>query len=508
MLSQHYSARPLFTIIALLALVTNLKADVALASPFSDHAVIQRDKAIRIWGRAEPGEAVSVTFANLMKQTRANADGRWSVELPPLPASAEGRSMLVEGKNSLRIENVLVGEVWLCAGQSNMEFSLSNVDNAAEVIPEASLPLIREFKARRKIADLPQDTVPSQWTPASTQTAGKFSAVAFFFARRLHAELGVPVGIVNCSHGGTPVEAWLDTHSIESDPRFEVVRERWAESLAAYPEAKKRHEAALADWTIRVKEAKAAGKVAPPKPAIPAGPGHHLTPSGAYNGILHPILPFAVRGIVWYQGESNGRRADEYLPLFEALIMQLRNGLQQGTLPFFWVQLPGYGKADEPGTDWVTLREAQASALRQPQTAMAIAIDLGDATNIHPSRKLEVGERLARIALRRAYGQDIMDEGPEPVAITCDGAYVRVRMANCGEGLSLKGAPDKAFAIAGEDGVFHPADTVCIEADTLVVSADAVEKAVALRYNWAAFPQAFIYNSEGLPAAPFRSDKN
>ena len=483
-----------------------LRADVSLASLFQDHAVLQRDKPVPVWGWADPGEAVTVTFAGQEAKTVADASGRWRVDLAPLAASAEPAELVVAGRNRVVVSDVLVGEVWLCSGQSNMAWTVAASDRFAEEKPAARFPLIRHYKVPLRVADAPESRIKGEWQATSPDTVGNFTAVGYFFARELHRKLGVPIGLVNSSYGGTPVEAWMSPDSLASDPAFAVVGQRWAEALAKYPERAAAHQEATARWTAERDAAKAAGKPFDRRaPRPPQGPGHPDTPSGLYHAMIHPLVPFALRGAIWYQGESNAGRASEYRALFSAMITQWRRAFGQGDFPFYWVQLANF-KTDKPDSGaWPLLREAQTQTLALPETGQAVTIDIGNPDDIHPRNKQEVGRRLALIAMSQTYGQTMDYSGPVFVRADPEKGRLRLVFAHAVTGLIAREKPLSSFEVAGADGVYRPA-TADIDGDTVVVRAADVPAPVSVRYAWSNSPDANLFNGAGLPAVPFRSD--
>jgi sialate O-acetylesterase len=499
-------------VVLLLTAVT--RADVTPASLFTDGAVLQRDKPVFVWGRAAAGEKVVVTFAGQRREATAAPDGRWIALLDPLPASSTGADLVIAGRNTLTVRDVLVGEVWLCSGQSNMEWPVSRSDRAAEEITAASFPLIRHVKVDRVTAALPADSArTSGWQRALPETVGAFSAIAYFFAREVHQKVGVPVGLVNASWGGTPVEAWMSPAALASDPAFRVVDERWAKTLADFPALQARYEAALAEWTQAEAAAKARGRPAhdtflrqSPRPRAPIGPGHPWTPRSLYNGMINPLVPYSLRGMLWYQGETNVERAGEYHALFSAMITAWRAHFGQGDLPFFWVNLASFRYPNDPtGIQAAFLREAQTRTLALPNTAQALAIDVGHPTDIHPTNKQEVGRRLALIARQRIFGAVGDDTGPTFAGIEREGAALRVRFTHVSGGLIAFQKPVQSLQLAGADRVFHPAEGR-IDRDSLLVTSPRVREPVAVRYAWSNAPDANFYNGAGLPAVPFRSD--
>ncbi|HWZ96049.1 MAG TPA: sialate O-acetylesterase [Opitutaceae bacterium] len=498
---------------------TGIRADVSLAPLFADHAVLQRDKPVPIWGRADAGESVTVTFHGDTVSTTATSDGRWIAYFDALPASAEPADLVVTGKNKITVHDVLVGEVWLCSGQSNMEFAVRNpagptyrVDNADEEVAAANYPLIRHFKVKLNESETPTDALDGSWAVCSPGTVSQFTAVGYFFARNIYEKLHVPVGLVNCTWGGTPVEAWMSPFALDSDPAFAFVRERWKQVLAEYPQKKAAYDAALPMWQKELDAAKAAGKdpefrMLHPQLRLPHGPHDRWTPTGVFNGMVNPLLPFALRGVLWYQGESNTLLPTaEYHPLFAAMITTWRAHFGQGDLPFYFVQLPNYSfLKNANGTEWALIREGQAQALTLPQTAMAVAIDLGEHDHIHPRNKQEVGRRLALIAETRLYGIPGDDSGPMFAGATRDGNAMRVRFTHADNGLIAHTNPVQSLELAGADKIFHSAQGF-IEGETLLVSSPDVKDPVAVRYAWSNDPEANLFNGAGLPAAPFRSD--
>ena len=519
------------------ALAAATRGDVSLAPLFTDHAVLQRDKPVPVWGRADAGEPVLVKFRDQSRRTTTGADGRWIVFLDALPADSASADLVVAGKNTVTVSDVVVGEVWLCAGQSNMEFTVearagtwqagSRVANAPAEIAAAHFPLIRHVRIAPTVAETPADTVPTGgWQPTTPQTVGGFTAVGYFFARDLFQKIGVPVGLVHSSWGGTPIESWLSPAALASQPDFAAVTARWRQALADYPANQFAYEATLAAWTkaeaTAKRDATAAGaKTKPksdgqkiyaawlqknPRPRAPRGPGDSWTPAGLFNGMINPLLPYALRGALWYQGESNADRAAEYPALFGTIITAWRAHFGQGDFPFYWVNLANYQvPADPTAAAWAFLREAQTQTLAWPNTGQALAIDLGSPTDIHPTNKQDVGRRLALLAKNRVYGVTVDDTGPTFADVVREGAALRVRFTHA-SGLNAHDKPTQSLEIAGADRIFHAA-TAKIERETLLVSAPAVKEPVAVRYAWRNAPVANLFNGAGLPAVPFRSDR-
>ncbi|AHF90571.1 sialate O-acetylesterase [Opitutaceae bacterium TAV5] len=501
---------PLFCVSSLL-LSCALHAEVVLAPLFRDGAVLQREKPVPVWGVADPGEKVTVTFADKSASAAAGTDGKWRVDLPALAASGEARTLTVTGqKDVLTVNDVVVGEVWLASGQSNMEWVVKNTNSGGYEAIAANWPLIRHYKAKRTVSDTPAAAVEGAWAAATPAAVGEFTAVGYYFAVDLYRALGVPVGIINSSWGGTRVEAWMDPAAadVKKGPVFAAIHERWAKALADYPAAKEKYDASYKTWTAERDAAKEAGQPFTKRPpGAPWGPGHPATPSGLYNGMIAPLVPYALRGTIWYQGESNAGRANEYRELFSAMITGWRSLFAQGDFPFYWVQLANYRASGPDNTEYAFLRGAQTETLSLPNTGQAVIIDIGNVTDIHPRNKLDVGRRLALVALARDYGKaDLIDSGPVFAAATRNGASMVVTFESLKSPLiSPLGVQPPGFELAGADQVFYPAEAR-IEGDTVVVTSARVAEPVAVRYAWRNAPAAGLFNREGLPAVPFRSD--
>jgi sialate O-acetylesterase len=501
--------------VGLLIAVAAARADVELAPLFSDGVVLQQGKPVPVWGTASPGEVIVVSFAGQTRSATTGADGRWITLLDPLPAQSEGTDLVAAtAANAITVRDVVVGEVWLCAGQSNMGFPVAASLNAQAEIAAANFPLVRHLKVELQTSTAPQSRVAtSGWKPALPANVGDFTAVGYFFARDIHQRLRVPVGIINCSWGGTPIEAWMSPMALASDPAFAVVSERWSEMTATYAAAKADYDARIGAWTSAEAVARTHGAKPHtawlrqnPKPSEPHGaPGDPWAPAGLFDGMINPLLPAAIRGVLWYQGEANVNRPSEYHALFSALITAWRAHFGQGDIPFFWVNLAAYRANDPSDTSFARLREAQTQTLSLPNTGQAIAIDIGDPDNIHPANKQDVGRRLALLAKHRAYGITVDDAGPRFAAAEREGSAMRVRFTDVSGGLVAQDRPPDALELAGADHVFHPA-TAKIVHETLIVTCPEVREPVAVRYAWRNAPDANLYSGNGLPVVPFRSD--
>ncbi|MBI5689350.1 MAG: sialate O-acetylesterase [Verrucomicrobia bacterium] len=498
-----------FVLLFALGAASRLVADIALAPLFRDGAVLQRDRPIVVWGQAAAAEKVEVTFRRQTATVITRADGRWQVTLKAEPASPVPSELTASGANTVTVRDVLVGDVWLCSGQSNMAMLVRNSADAEREMAAARFPLIRHFKVPTTVAGTPATEVGGSWASCSPETVGSFSAVAYYFARELHQKNGVPIGLVNSSWGGTQIEGWISEPALRADPAWREIQARWEKTLADYPAAVQAHESQLAKWTADEAAAKAAGKrFARAKPRTPEGPGSRWLPAGIYNGMIAPLVPFGLRGVIWYQGETNAARHAEYASLFTALIKQWRADFGPD-LPFYFVQLANFeAQTGNDGDTWAYLREAQARALKLPATGMAVTIDIGEPKDIHPKNKQEVGRRLALHARRQVLGERIETDGPIFLSAKRDGAAMRVSFSHA-TGLKLEPAKDDgrvSFEIAGADQKFVPAEAR-VDGQTLLVSAPSVTTPVAVRYAWRNSPDARLFNRAGLPAAPFRSDK-
>jgi len=655
----------LFAILALALAAPAAIAEVSLPSVLSDHMVLQRDQEVRIWGKAAAGENVTVSFAGQQVSAQADADGNWSIRLSALPASSDGRTLTITGSNTIELTDVLVGEVWVASGQSNMEFAVAGSANAQQEIADSGNDQIRMWTAERAVSSEPAFDVPGSWQVASPQTTGGFSAVAYFFARQLQEELDVPVGVMHSSWGGTPVEAWTSRPVLDSIEWAQPILHRYRDALETYDQRIQEYNDAMSQWeqfrdgpantgfaagyanadfddsqwqtmalpqrwenaglnkdgvvwfrrtvelpdgwagqaltlslgpiddgdttyingtrvgelaastrggwqvprtynipaelvgegaltlAVRVvdlsgeggiwgrpeqlslaradgqgdalslvgewryllsQEINASNRAVQPR-GLPFGPDHPHAPAGLFNGMINPILPYTIRGAIWYQGESNASRAQQYRQLFPAMIQDWRARWGQGDFPFLFVQLANYRAATDEVVDdeWAHLRDAQLNTLRTvPNTGMATIIDIGDANDIHPRNKQDVGLRLASWALVHTYEQDdVVASGPiyQPGALTVNAGRATVGFDLFGGELEVRGdGPLRGFTIAGEDQVFHHASARIVNGSVEVWSED-VPNPAAVRYAWENNPtEANLVNEEGLPASPFRTD--
>ena len=632
------------------------RAEVRLPSIIGDNMVLQQGVKVRIWGKANAGEHITVTFEKKSVNTVADQQGHWQVWLGSLKAAGPS-DLTIKGSNVLTIKNVLVGEVWICSGQSNMEWPLVNTVNGSEAVAQANYPEIRLFTVAHKTSVSALDDVQGRWVVTTPEDAANFSAVGYFFGREIYQHLKVPIGLINTSWGGTPAEAWTSADALKSSAELQPILDRYESSLKALPETKEAYARALVQWEEKnlyvdgenkgealgyadpatstadwakmdlPKQFEAAGllidgvvwfrKVVdvpaswagkdlvlnitaiddydvtyfngtkiggtgretpdsymiPRKYSVPGslvrsgrnviavrvfdrageggfgragemslrvdgadpislrgnwdykvelalepkhvdwgsrpelvGASNQNSPSVLYNAMLAPLFPFAIRGAIWYQGESNAGRAYQYRTLFPTMIRNWRSAWGYD-FPFFFVQLPNWrARQDLPGeSDWAELREAQAMTLHEPRTGMAIAIDIGDGDDLHPRNKLDVGRRLAALALGNVYGRPMIASGPLFDRFRIDGNEVRISFKYA-QGLKTSdGGRVKGFALAGADHRFVWADAR-IEGETVIVSSPSISKPVAVRYGWGDNPLVNLYNKADLPASPFRTD--
>ncbi|MBN1821835.1 MAG: sialate O-acetylesterase [Prolixibacteraceae bacterium] len=636
-----------FTILILMAFAFTTNANVRMPKIFSSNMVLQQGIEIPVWGWADPGERVTVTFNNSTERIRADKEGKWRVSLP-VQEYGGPYIMTITGNNSITFKNVMIGEVWVCSGQSNMEFRVSQAINAEEEIKDAKYPNIRLFTVPRIIAQFPQDDISSgEWVECSPETVGGFSAVGYFFGRNLEEKLDVPIGLIHTSWGGTVAETWTSPETIEKDPDFagsmeklqqmnmEKIKEEkmanikkilggdvpkldsgmvsgepvWSafdfndgywktirtpalwesqgyidiDGIAWYRkeiylnEEQTKNNLTLhlgkiddSDITwlngievgttndyskdriytvdakylrpgknmlvVRVNDTGGGGGIYgdPREQFIAIGDekvdisgdwkfkiskasvestsvGPNDFPTLLYNGMLNPIIPYSIKGAIWYQGESNAGRAKQYQRVFPNMIKDWRQHWGQGDFPFLFVSLANYMRAvDVPSeSEWAELREAQTLTLNLPNTGMAMAIDIGEALDIHPKNKQDVGYRLALNALEVAYGKDVVNSGPMYESVKFENGKAIITFKETGSGLNVKDKYGyiKSFTIAGADKKFQWAKAELVDDKTVVVYSDEVTNPVAVRFGWANNPDDLnLYNKEGLPAVPFRTD--
>jgi sialate O-acetylesterase len=524
-------------------------AQVKLPAIFSDHMVLQGNRTIPVWGTAKPGEKVKVTLGKDRAKTKSDEEGNWRVSLKAIEPGTNPLTMTVEGTNTVTFSDVLIGDVWVASGQSNMAFPLSDANSGAQAIKTGNHPLIRLFIVPHATAVKPQSDIgpipaaqafQGKWMVCAPETlAGGFSAVAYFFGRDIQNFTGLPVGLIDTAWGGTPAEAWTSYEGLQSAPQLAIYAGKHQQLLDGYEAAQVSHlqklrefqaehdewsatsnpknDAALAKWATDNAAALASGQPAIPRPAmipeprepaLPVGPG---SPAVLFNGMITPLIPYGIKGAIWYQGESNGGRGLEYRYLFRAMIQSWRDKWGQGDFPFLYVQLP------DSLSQWELLRESQLDTLSLPNTGMAVTIDVGTIKNLHPPFKEIVGHRLALVGEHVAYGKDVDYAGPMYKSMLVEGATIRITF-NHAEGLKIGtppvSGPDTAdvprdklvsFTIAAADRQWHPAEAR-IDGNTVVVSSADVKEPVAVRFGWNPPSVCNLYNKAELPASPFRTD--
>jgi len=484
-----------------------LCAQVTLPKILSDHMVVQRDLPVHLWGMAAPDQQVQVAFRGETESTSANRLGQWSIYLKP-GAAGGPFDLTVEGKpgpgasaNTIHLSDILVGDVWLASGQSNMEFEMRRAATAAEDLPKASIPDLRLLMVKKKSATFAQTDIETPgWQASSPETARDFSAVAWYFAHEIQQREHVPVGIIDSTWGGTIVESWTRLTALGEDaslaPLFVSRGEMTDHAATGMLEEK--------DQEKQIEAARAAGQPIPQFPWHP--PLDTWAPGLLWNGMIAPLTPFPIRGVLWYQGESNSAvaRAPLYHRIFRAMIEDWRRQWGIGNFPFLYVQIPNFEST--PLEDWAVLREEQLKTLDVANTAMAVTIDIGNPDDVHPTDKVDVGHRLALAARALSYGEHVVYSGPLFRQATPEGHSIRAWFSDS-EGLTAKGAALTGFQVAGADGKFVPASAQ-IEGTTVVATSPQVPRPRFVRYGWANSPQCNLFNASGLPASPFTSFRN
>jgi sialate O-acetylesterase len=478
-MKPNYSYLRTRILLGLLLTGLTSQAKVMLPAIFTDNMVLQQKTNAAIWGKADPGKTVSLSTTWGVKTYTALADekGNWKIKIAT-PSFGGPYDISISDGEKLMLTNVLIGEVWLCSGQSNMQLPLAGwgkINNYQQEIADAKYPNIRLFQTQHVASNLPLEDAKvdmNGWKPCSPETVPEFSAVAYFFAREIYKKTGVPIGLIHTSWGGTVVEAWMSGTALKDNADFAAVAKKIAET--------------------------------PAEPTLDKEPNH---PTVLYNALIHPFIQYAIKGVIWYQGESNAERANQYRKLFPAMITDWRAQWGIGNFPFYFVQLANYKKVnDEPvASDWAELRDAQLQTLSIPNTGMAVTIDVGDAVDIHPKNKQDVGKRLALIALAKTYGVKTPYSGPMVQSQKINGNSIKLTFKFADKGLKAKSGALKGFAIAGADQKFHWAEAN-IKGKQIVVSSKEVPNPVAVRYAWADNPVCNLVNGAGLPASPFRTD--
>jgi sialate O-acetylesterase len=489
------------------------------ANIFGDHMILQQGVPLPVWGTAKPDAKITIIFNDQKKNVKADKDGQWSVKLGPMKVGGPFR-MTIKGSGSFEFSDIYIGEVWLCSGQSNMDMTVARedrywcgVDNEKWEVDNANYPLIRVYDTEYTPKDEPQKNVKGAWEVCSPRTVGHFSAAAYFFAREIYEKYKLPIGLITTAYGASTAEAWISRPAVQSHPQLAYLLEEYAKKCAAYDTSKAaqlKYNDAYQVWKKDADKAAMEGKDKPREPKNPDPKKDQHNPCVLYNGMVAPLVPYAIRGALWYQGESNGPTAKLYATLMETLIDDWRNAWKQGDFPFYYVQLANHQVLiNEPVKDdpMVIVREEQLKNLSVTNTGMVVAIDnasADDLNNIHPKNKQEIGRRLALIARTKVYGDTVIFSGPIYTKMTIENNAIRIQFDHA-IGMRAKGDSLEGFAIAGQDKKFVWAQAR-IEGKSVVVYADGIEKPVAVRYGWAKNPRGNLYNKAGLPASPFRTD--
>ena len=508
----------LAAVAVLLAATSAARADVSLTAMFGDHMVLQQGVANRVWGKADPGEQVTVSFAGQTKAAKAGPDGAWQVLLDPVKEYGGPHTLTVKGRNEIAFTDVLVGEVWVCSGQSNMQWAVNQANDPDLEKAAARFPAIRFISVPQVGTQEPQADFKGAWQVCSPETVGEFSAVGYFFGRQLHQTLGVPVGLIDNAWGGSAAEAWVRRDKLAAHPTLKAIHEKWVTEEANFEQAKAAFEKKQADWKAAAAKAKAEGT---PEPGGKPDPRQHpdgrmkgnARPGNIHSGVLTPSIGYGIKGAIWYQGESNAGRAYQYRDLFPFMIKTWREEWGLGDFPFYWVQLADFKaeKAEPAESDWAELREAQTMTMKAlPKTGEAVIIDLGEGKDIHPMNKQDVAKRLARWALADTYGMsDIACRSPIYKGMEKDGAKIVLAFDHLPKGRSWRPFDVNepiGFTIAGADRTFVPAKARIRDDGRIEVWSDAVAEPVAVRYAWADNPICNMYAGNGLPLTPFRTD--
>lgn len=494
-------------VLGLLALFTlagqAVRADVTLPKLFTDNLVLQRKAPVRIFGKAEPGEKVTVRIQGKESSAITGENGKWLATLKPLEAGGPF-TLTIQGKNTITLNNVLVGEVWLCSGQSNMEWAMRSSFQPQAVIDASTNPQIRLFQVKNVRSDTPMEDVEAAWQECKPETVAGFSAVAYYFARDLQKSLNVPIGLIQSDWGGTPAESWTRESVITGSGMLKDI-------VGNYQSALTRYEQAQADYEKAAEQAQAEGKPAPRRPNKP------WKYAELYNGMIAPLVNYTIKGAIWYQGESNTGRALQYQTLFPTMIQNWRQDFGIPDFPFLLVQLAPFGNGTSPATQYAELREAQYYATKMlKNVGMAVITDVGEERDIHPKKKEPVGARLALLAERIAYGKKVNAFSPTFKEMQAAGNRAIVKFENVGNGLAARGGMISeqevpagkllGFTIAGPDGKFFPAEAEIMGKDTVTVYAAEVPNPFAVRYGFANFVIGNLFSKDGLPASPFRTD--
>ena len=502
-----------------LVLTPALRAELKMPAIISDHMVLQQNQADLIWGWDTPGTKITVTFSGQDYSSSAGDDGKWSVKLAPMAANATPQTLTVVGSAKREVLDVLIGEVWMCSGQSNMQFPLYSGPgkfggdwNGDLEVAASKLPNLRLIRVPNVGTQEMQKDFKGQWQPSTPETASPFSAVGFLYGRYLHQILNVPVGLIDNSWGGSAAEAWVRRTSLDKEPQFKRLMDSIAkhEAEAHAEKARLDYEQAMIKWKAAVAQAKAEHKVSPRAPESPQQwLSGRFRAGNIFAGVLHPTLGYGIKGVIWYQGESNSNRAYEYASLFPFLIDQWRKEWNQGDFPFYWVQLASFKAVQTlPGeSEWAELREAQTKTLLSTNTGQAVIIDLGEGKDIHPKNKHDVAARLVRWALAKDYGMKLPYRSPEFKELAITGNRALITFDCFGSKLRPFGVEEaRGFAVCGADKAWHWATGKIIGENQVEVNSPEVAVPVAVRYAWGDNPVCNLFSNDGLPVTPFRTD--
>ena len=486
-------------------------AEVRMPAVFAGNMVLQREIKVPVWGFASPGEKVTVDFNGQKVSGKADSKGKWKVTLAPMKAGGPF-DMTVTGKNTIKLANVLVGEVWVCSGQSNMEMMVQHCDSADCEVASSFNPNIRLFNIKNDVSPTPLDDCNGNWEICRPTSVRNFSATGYYFGRSLQKELGVPVGLISAAWGGSSAETWMTMDGLNNVPDFKGTMDHWSKFLNDKPAEAVQYYKQLGVWIEDAYNSMYVYRdlkpyAEKPKSDVDLAP-FPCMPCWTYNAMINPIVPYGIKGAIWYQGETNAGRAYQYRTLMPGLIKDWRKAWGEGDFPFLIVQLANFMPIKNlPGESaWAELREAQLMTLSLANTGMAVAIDIGNTVDIHPRNKQEVGRRLSLWPLAKNYGKNVVYSGPLYKSMRTDGGKIRLSFDSIGSGLASKDDKElTGFAIAGANKAFVWANAK-IEGNEVVVWSDAISDPKAVRYGWADNPVCNLYNKEGLPASPFRTD--
>ena len=487
-------------------------ADVRLPGFFTDHMVMQQQMELKIWGWADPGEGVNVSLGNNTQQTTAAEDGKWQVKLPAMKASKTPLTLTVSGKNKITLKDVLIGEVWLCSGQSNMEWSVRASGNPNEEIAAANYPMIRHMKVGRNPSSVEVDDIKSQWQVCSPETVAGFTAAGYYMARHLHKELDIPIGLINSSWGGTKVEPWIPAVGYQKADSLQDISKTIAQKTPGNglnDILLSKHMSDMEAWMASAKLARQSGEIVKPNPIFPvelALFASHQDPTRLYNGMIHALVGYPIRGAIWYQGESNHGEGNSYFEKKKALISAWRELWGIGDFPFYFVQIAPFKYGNENPTVLAEFWEVQEKVLEVPNTGMVVTTDIATLNNIHPPNKQEVGRRLALLSLKNDHGKDLIASGPKFESLEIVEGKLKVSFSNTGGGLTTRdGKSPDWFEVVGESSNgFQPA-SVTIEGDSVWLSSDKVKKPVAMRFAWSKIAEPNLAGATKLPVGTFRA---